>query len=156
MNKEEIIEALSNLDKSDLKDVRSHIDYMLHKKTKQREEVTISLFYSILCKKIEEVTGQQPIPLIHIQQNSKTTYNSLIETHDYIIEHCSKLLNRKLDRTDMLKAFNIYALVVINSLRKEDSTITLTLNTALTVRGQFPSLLERSFPGYAAIALSFI
>jgi hypothetical protein len=156
MTKEQIIENLPNINILDLKEIRDKIDFFIHWNSKKREDITIYILYGVLTNKIEKLTGQKPVELYILKKTAKPVYKLLIETHDNIISYGQKLLGRTPNRFEILKLFNLYIKVIINTYQENNLNFPLNLTTIFNMGKNFPTLLERAFPGYSHIALNFI
>ena len=143
---------LTRMSVNELKAEKAKIDLLLSGKTKELKESStlVALFYTALSAQFMNILSQElpPLGVIKTNKKMKHVYNKLNETQSFLDRFLRRVLGRRPTRPERSKIYFLYVELTINSLSR--SPIPVNLRTVLNSHESFPSIFDKSFPGYIA------
>jgi hypothetical protein len=141
---------LTRMSVNELKAEKAKIDLLLSGKTKELKEspTLVTLFYTALSAQFMNILSQElpPLGVIKTNKKMKHVYNKLNETQSFLDKFLRRVLGRRPTRPERSKIYFLYVELTINSLSR--SPIPVNLRTVLNSHESFPSIFDKSFPGY--------
>jgi len=113
---------------------------------------TVELFHSVLVSAFIRHLGLEIVPLFVLKQRSNVaTYRLVKKTAEWLDSWGRNCMSNRLTRQERTKLYTLFADLTISFMK--EANMIVTLKTLLNSHEIFPSVFERSFPGYATSGL---
>jgi hypothetical protein len=132
-----------------LKEFRDRADYIIYRRKNKDDTEFPSQLYIYLSEEFFKITRKK-YPDYHIYVSigkNKHISAKLKETSTTLIEYLTSILKHEPDKTTIYKFFKLFATMMVSNI-EENLELPLNFTTVLSMADDFPSILDRAFPGY--------
>jgi len=138
---------LEELPTKKLKEFRDTADYIIYKRKNKDETEFPSILYKYLSEDLFRITRKNyPEYFIFANKNPKIN-TRLKEVASHLIEYLTSIIKSEPDKTTIYKFLKLFATLMVDNI-EENLDLPLNFTTVLSMADDFPSILERAFPGY--------
>jgi hypothetical protein len=138
---------LEKLPTNKLKEFRDCADYIIYRRKTKGDIEYPSILYQYIADELFLITRKKyPDYFIYVSRN-KTIDAKLKLVAMNLIEYLHTLCKGEPDKTTIVKFLKLFADLVISNIN-ENLELPLNFTTVLSMADDFPSILDRAFPGY--------
>ena len=151
MNYKEVEKLLPNFTNEQLQKLKSKIDFLLKDVVSNQSGTAEFFLYTALSEVLKKKLRIEVIPFPIFKK--KTGYGKKLgEVRKYLDDYLNRVRKgRRSTRTEKYQYYLLFANIMIDDLEGHPSPTTVQL--VLNCYQQFPSLLDKQFPGYAESGL---
>ena len=138
---------LEKLPTNKLKEIRDTADYIIYKRKSKGDTEYPSILYTYLAEELFKITRKKyPEYYIYVGRN-KTIDGKLKEVAINLIDYLHSVTKGEPDKATTYKFFKLFATIMVSNI-EENLELPLNFTTVLSMADDFPSILDRAFPGY--------
>lgn len=149
MNCKKIQQALPNLEAKELKSIRDKIDFLL-KDNKVSDKRLEEFLYDAVISSVERILKNKSVPF-HVFTGNKMQKVKLMQTVKYLQDYAFKIIGARTVRIEYQKVCLLFAKLMVHDLQGHPAALSTML--VLNCHEQFPSILDKNFPGYISSGL---
>jgi len=138
---------LEKLPTNKLKEFRDCADYIIYKRKTKGDTEFPSILYQYIADELFKITRKRyPEYFIYVNRN-KVIDAKLKEVTMNLIEYLHSLAKGETEKVITTKFLKLFAEIMVANI-DENLELPLNFTTVLSLADNFPSILERAFPGY--------